>query len=56
MWEVCGDALWDSDALGGLVIAGIIVKGFWSGDRVKSIEQPDNWQKYIGGGGLSGGS
>jgi hypothetical protein len=36
-------------ALGGLVIAGIIIKGFWSGNRVKPIDQPDDWQKHTGG-------
>ena len=41
-------------AFGGLVLAAIIVKGFWSGDRVKPIKQPDNWQHDPGGG--SGGA
>ncbi len=27
-----------------VVVAGIIVKGFWGSMRVKPIEQPDNWQ------------
>jgi hypothetical protein len=43
-------------SLGGLILADIIVKGFWSGDRVKSIEQPDDWQKHNVGGGPPGGS
>ncbi|WP_256752322.1 hypothetical protein [Mesorhizobium sp. Mes31] len=37
-------------ALGGLIVLGIIVKGFWGGDRVKPIEQPDNWQNHTSGG------
>ncbi len=36
-------------ALGGLVIVGVILKGFWAGDSVKSIEQQDNWQSHTGG-------
>ncbi|SFU22290.1 hypothetical protein [Mesorhizobium sp. YR577] len=43
-------------SFGGLILAGIIIKGFWSGDRVKSIEQPDDWQKHNAGGGPPGGS
>ncbi len=26
------------------VAVGVLVKGFWSSTRVKSINQPDNWQ------------
>lgn len=37
-----GDAL---ALLGLVVVAGIIVKGFWDSTRVKPIEQPDNWQE-----------
>jgi hypothetical protein len=29
---------------GFLVIIGVIVKGFWSGDKVKPTEQRDDWQ------------
>jgi len=36
--------------LGFLVILAVIVKGFWSGDRTKSTEQPDNWQNGSGSG------
>ena len=31
-----------------VVVVGVIVKGFWSSTRVKSIEQPDNWERHIG--------
>lgn len=36
--------------LGFLVVLTVIVKGFWSGDRTKPIEQPDNWQNGSGSG------
>ena len=35
-------------AFGGLILAAIIVKGFWSATRVKPMEQPDNWQSRSG--------
>jgi hypothetical protein len=34
-------------ALGVVVVMAIVVKGFWSGDSVRPIEQPDN---HYGGG------
>lgn len=31
-------------AIGVVVVAIVIARGFWSARRVKRIEQPDNWQ------------
>jgi hypothetical protein len=28
--------------VGGLVVLAIIIKGFWSADKVEPIDQPDN--------------
>lgn len=36
-------------ALGLIVVAGIVVKGFWGSARIKPKEQPDNWDRYGGG-------
>lgn len=33
-------------SLGGLILAAIIVKGFWSGDSVKPSDDRDNGQNY----------
>lgn len=35
--------------VGLIAVVSIIVKGFWSSTRVKSIEQPDNWERHQGG-------
>jgi FtsZ-interacting cell division protein ZipA len=39
--------------LGAVVLAVIVLKGFWSADKVKPTEQADDWQKH--GGGADGG-
>jgi hypothetical protein len=40
-------------ALGTLMIAAIVIKGFWRFEKTDAIDQPDNWQN--GGGGESSG-
>ena len=35
-------------SVGCVVVLGVIVKGFWSGTRVKPTDQPDNWPPGTG--------
>jgi hypothetical protein len=35
---------------GAILVAAIVIKGFWKFDRTKSLDQPDRWQDLDGPG------